>query len=273
MIDVTCQTCSHRMQAPESHAGQTSACPRCGTIVLIPCEQNSVSELEQTRKLPWFIDIILYPISISGAIHLVIFAFLPTLFLSACRFEFWSRYYSFSQIFWIAVLIIGIMYFFYYLAVCICDSAKGGLRAPDINTQWAQFDAGDLFAQLLYTFFCCAICFGPPAIYFILTKGTSALFWILSAMGIFVFPMLFLAIALFSSVQALNPILVFGSIFNILLPYCGLIIFLCLIALLVAKVAFLASFAGVIQIYLLLVMAHLIGRFYWRYKEKLNWEV
>lgn len=273
MIDVTCQTCSHRMQAPESHAGQTSACPRCGTIVLIPCEQNSVPEREQTRKLPWFIDIILYPISISGAIHLVIFAFLPSLFLSACRFDFWSRYYSSSQIFWVAVLIIGMAYFFYYLAVCVRDSAAGGLRAPDINTQWAQFDAEDLLAQLLYTFFCGVLCFGPAAIYFILTQKTNIPFWVLSSMGIFIFPMLFLAIALFGSVRALSPILVFGSIFDLLLPYCGLLIFLCLIALLVARITFLARFTGVIQIYLLLVMAHSLGRFYWRYKEKLNWEV
>jgi hypothetical protein len=28
-----------------------------------------------------------------------------------------------------------------------------------------------------------------------------------------------------------------------------------------------------IGIYIILVIAHLIGRFYWRYQDKLNWEV
>ncbi len=274
MIQFTCQTCGNRISAPENQAGLTGTCRRCGSVVVIPRAQDApVSEQEQIRKLPWFIDIILYPMSISGAVHLVIFAFLPTLFLSACRVEFWSRSYSSSQILGASVLVIGVSYLLYYLAVCICDSAKGGLRAPDINTQWAQFDAGDLIAQLLYTIFCCAVCFGPAAIYFILTKRTNISFWLLSAAGVFFFPMLFLAIALFSSVRALNPKLIFGSIFDVFWPYCGLVLLFCLIGLLVVKVILLGCFAGVVQIYLLLVMAHLMGRFYRRYKDKLNWDV
>jgi len=223
MIQFTCQTCGNRISAPENQAGQTGICHRCGTVVTIPYEEDSALRQEQTRKLPWFIDIVLYPISISGVIHLVIFAFLPTLFLSACRLEFWSAYYSFSQVFRAAILVVGVGYLLYYLAVCIRDSAAGGLRAPDINTQWAQFDAGDLSAQLLYTFLCCVICFGAAAIYFILTRRTSILFWILAGAGIFTFPMLFLATALFGSVRALNPKLVFGSILDVLWPYCGLV--------------------------------------------------
>ncbi len=273
MIQFTCQTCGNRISAPENQAGQTGICHRCGTVVTIPYEEDSARRQEQTRKLPWFIDVILYPMSISGVIHLVIFAFLPTLFLSACEIEFWLGSYSFSQALGSVVLVIGVSYLLYYLAVCICDSAKGGLRAPDINTQWAQFDAGDLLAQLGYTIFCCAVCFGPAAIYFILTKRTNISFWLLSAAGVFFFPMLFLTIALFSSVRALNPRLIFGSIFDVLLPYCGLVLLFCLVGLLVAKVILLGCFAGVVQIYLLLVMAHLLGRFYWRYKDKLNWDV
>ena len=29
----------------------------------------------------------------------------------------------------------------------------------------------------------------------------------------------------------------------------------------------------VISLYAVFVVAHLLGRFYWRYQEKLNWEV
>jgi hypothetical protein len=30
---------------------------------------------------------------------------------------------------------------------------------------------------------------------------------------------------------------------------------------------------GAVNIYLMLVAAHLLGRFYWKYEERLNWEV
>lgn len=232
------------MNAPENQAGQTGICHRCGSAVTILCEQDSASEQKQTRKQPWFVGVILYPISISGAIHLVIFAFLPTLLLSACRVEFWSRSYSSSQILGAVVLVIGVGYLLYYLSVCIRDSAAGGHRAPDINSPQARFDAEDLSAQLGYTIFCCVLCFCPAAIYFVLTGRTNISFWLLSAAGIFFFPMLFLAIALFGSVRALNPKLVFGSIFDVLLPYCGLVLLFCLTGLLVVKVVVLGCFAG-----------------------------
>jgi hypothetical protein len=34
-----------------------------------------------------------------------------------------------------------------------------------------------------------------------------------------------------------------------------------------------AFVSGYLVMYILLVVAHLLGRFYWRYQEKLNWDV
>jgi len=92
--------------------------------------EEDAEETTALRRLPWFVEIFLYPLSISGIIHLVICLCTPILI---------SLIYQFllQQIWPISELIIAILYMLfigyvmYYLSWCIIDSTKGGWRAPD----------------------------------------------------------------------------------------------------------------------------------------------
>ena len=84
--------------------------------------------------------------------------------------------------------------------------------------------------------------------------------------------------AIFDIPTTFRPFLLIGSISSTFFPYCGLALIFCGVALIAKNVvnmkepavsAFLLRSAGT---YLALVAAHLLGRFYWRYQEKLHWE-
>jgi len=224
-------------------------------------------QLEVKRKLPWFIDALVYPMSVSGIIHLAIFLLAPRLIN---KFVF-IDYYGIIRLF-LYILLIG--YLFYYLAYCIFDSSKGGCRAPDISTQNIP-DRGDLISQIFLMLGCVAICFWPIAVYYIFTQRTDWTFWLLSACGAFFFPMALLAGVMFDSFDALNPISIIGSIFRTLLPYCGLVLVFCvlggLVAVILPRLPVWGFVSSGVKIYLLFVAVHFLGGFYWRYQEKLNW--
>ena len=85
---------------------------------------------------------------------------------------------------------------------------------------------------------------------------------------------------MFDSFAGLNPFLLIPSIFSTFFQYCGLIILFGLLsilfvitALILLKALILGFFLGIVFIYMLIVSAHLLGRFYFRYQEKLYWEV
>ena len=89
-----------------------------------------------------------------------------------------------------------------------------------------------------------------------------------------------LVVFMFGSISALNPILIIGSIVDTFLPYCSLVLFLYVASWLIKMtIAILPPFLPVslisrgLYIYLAMVSAHLLGWFYWWYKEKLDWEV
>jgi hypothetical protein len=252
-------------------------------------------QLEVKRKLPWLIDVFLYPTSVSGIIHLMIFWFLPPLIGT-----FLLRA---GDIFILIPLAIGVYlvllgYMVYYIALCIFDSSKGGKRAPDVMTiDWP--DKGELVSELFLILGAIAICFWPAALYYVFTKKVDLVFWVLSSCGIFFLPMALLAGILFDATHALNPLFIIGSIFRTFLPYCGLVPVFSVLGALLAVIAsnifslpaaqdlqqgigqimlvlarlFRASltYPGMAFIYLAMVAAHLLGWFYWWYKDKLNW--
>jgi len=89
-----------------------------------------------------------------------------------------------------------------------------------------------------------------------------------------------LAVIMFDSFSGLNPFLLIGSIFSTFFYYCGLILLYCTIGYLFTKTISLLHLSGFLNyvtvaaaVYLAMVAAHLLGRFYFRYKEKLYWEV
>jgi len=229
------------------------------------------------RKLPWVIDMFLYPITVSGVIHLVIFSFLPRMLLPLGHLAYWLH----PPIFGLGFLVIYVGYLLYCLSDYIRDSADGNRRAPDINiSPTVLLHMGELILPILNMFVCVVVCVGPLLAYFTITKRTDFIFWLLITYSILFLPMVLLAMVLFDSFRALNPVLIVGSMFSVFFQYCGLILLFSgfggLIALITStflQQPIFGHFFGTVCIYLTMVMAHLLGRFYWRYQEKLYWEV
>jgi len=235
-------------------------------------------QLVVKRKLPWFIDMFLYPMNTSGIIHLCIFLFVPLLIgLIGRLISVILGPYIGIIIALLHTFVIG--YMLYYLAECIRDSAKGNWRAPDITIQDMPA-MGELLSQILYLLGGAAICFWPAAVYYVFTGQADLIFWILLMCGGFFFPMGVLVVFMFGSISALNPLLILGSIVDTFLPYCGLVLFLYVTGGLIRMITsvlpagqVLALFSRGLYIYTAMVSAHLLGWFYWWYKDRLDWEV
>jgi hypothetical protein len=241
------------------------------------------SESVGQRSLPWLIDIILYPISISGLLHLGIFTIIPFILslIGMLLGPFSLAIALPSFLINIAVM----LYLYWYVTECIRDSAKGGLRAPEA---FATAGLGDMCSQALYIFGCCLIFFGPVFFYSIFNNKTDVIYWLLLLCGTFFFPMALLACVMFDSIGGLNPLLLIVSIFSTFFQYCGLVLLLTGIVLgykaiptvrtdipqqETMAIILLESILFLILLYITFVVAHLLGRFYWRYQDKLKWEV
>ena len=239
-------------------------------------EPAEETESAAQRKLPWFIDMFLYPISASGLVNLVILSFLPRMLPPLGHLNYWIHP-SPS----LAIIVILVGYSIYCLSDYVRDSAGGNRRAPDIELSLSiLLNAWELIWLILNTFVCVAVCIGPLLAYLIITKQTDIIFWLLVIYGVFFLPMVLLALVLFDSLRALNPILIIASMFNVFLPYCGLALLFFVVFGLIAVIIVIMPQSWIISyllsavcIYLTIVMAHLLGRFYYKYSEKLNWEV
>ena len=254
-------------------------------------------QLAVKRKLPWLIDVFIYPTSISGIIHLVIFLGLPPIV--------WSLFTHIPLLpFFIFIfLVLGfymlfVGYIFYYLAYCVVDSAKGGRRAPDISI-YRTPSKGELISQLLCVFAGLAFCFWPAGVYYAFRETADAFFWFLLACGMFFLPMALLAVLMFDSLDALNPIMIIKSIYKTFFTYIALVPFFFILGGLATIIIFRISdlfkpqslrqllgcislvlgyiynigltWPGIVFIYLAMVGAHLLGCFYWWHKDKLDW--
>ena len=232
-------------------------------------------------KLPWLIDAFLYPISASGMINLAVFVILPE-FISFLVFVLASILSPFLQsgtsyimrFLTLPFYIVFGCYVVYYVAHCVIDSTKGHRRATDLPMA-NIFSAGDLIAQVILLLGIVAICFCPAAFYYIFTRRIDLWFWMLLALGSFFFPMCFLRGMMFDSFDALNPIEISRSILSTFLPYCGLVLFFMALGGFAVAVLLrlpLWDFLRMgIVFYLVFVLAHRSGWFYWWYKDKLNW--
>ena len=261
-------------------------------------------EPPQFRKYPWFIDIFLYPLSQAGIIIFTIVVGLP-LFINALMafFLFLTKLHIpmvglFVAVLWLFGPIIRIilwLYMLWYLYECVRDSAAAGLRAPE--TMAYTPSAGELFGQVMKIVACFSIFWSPfiwschffGHINFTEVSLSKLLYFVASswqgqislAYAVFFFPMGLLRLCTLEFfLDALNPIPLVTSIFASFLPYCLLVLVFCFFTILVATVECLSPpmwalsyFFYTVEIYLLMVWSHLLGRFYWRYKEKLNWEV
>jgi hypothetical protein len=262
------------------------------------------------RKLPWLIDVFLYPACLPGVITLgVLLGIRLAVDLTVKFLELLSMYCAPLLILVLLGFYVGILikialrlFLLWYVCECIRDSALGGLRTPETIANPPGL--GELFrAGFVWLVF-----WGPLIIYslykypplrifvaiFTLPEGFSSrdvfvyiiqndrtllllLFW-----AIYFFPMGLLAVSLFDSFSGLNPILIIGSIFSTFFRYFGIVLafhipIVFIVASLIVFPGLMLGLRGLVFRfvcgYLLLVTGHLLGRFYYRNEEKLYWDV
>ena len=242
-----------------------------------PEEKSRAEEFIEQRKLPWPIDIFLYPTSVPGLKNLAIFIGVPLLIDILGKI----LPIQLSCLFALVTIVVNILLFFYiywYFTECVRDSADGGLRAPE--GLGATPGVVGMFLQTVNVIGCLAIFFAPFVFYMYLARRADIIFWLLLIFAVFLYPMGLLAVVLFDSALGLNPRLLFKSISNTFFPYCGLVLQFLTSIVLISMVHIQVEDSPLwefifrsVGIYIILVAAHILGRFYWRYQDKLNWDL
>jgi hypothetical protein len=243
--------------------------------ILAKLKYQPPPEYTGARSLPWPIDVLLYPLNAPGLINLTIILGIPLL-LTVLQHAVFLPFLG--LMFLLAKLAVAI-YAAWYWAECACDSAKGGTRAPQILDAAGYADKWSRVSYLLAVY----ILFVVPAVLYPMYGGrNTAILCLLLVWAVLFFPMGLLAMIMQDRLYVLNPLFLLGSIRRTFLPYMGLLSVLAAVAVLSRLIfdllaqrmpalgpAGLGLFpAG----YLSLVAAHILGRFYWRYRAQLGWD-
>ncbi len=245
--------------------------------------ETRADETEQTgeRKLPWLINAFIYPISASGMIHLALFVISPLLFSLFIRFiEYMLKPHlglatgEITEPITIIFYVIFYSYVCYYIADCVIGSSRGRQRAVDL-TMPNTISIGDFVSEAFIIIGSIAICLSPMLLYSFLAKRNDLWFWALSAYGVFFLPMSLLRGIMFDAFDALNPIEIIRSICRAFLPYWGLVLFFLVVGGFIAegipRLPFWEFLKQALKVYLVFVLAHRLGWFYWWHKDKLKW--
>ena len=241
-------------------------------------------ESEQPQRPRTFFNALLFPANLVGLAHIGIYTGCLML-LGLVR----------SAMIGIAGIAVGFISLIVtiemvnYLYHCIQESASGATAAPD-SMLIDSFDVGgvsatfggyfSLQAEYLGMIVPVLICFLPAILYPLFTHQMDHIFVILLVAGTFYFPMLLMAVVLFDSSSGYNPFIHLMSIIKTFFAYCLLVIQVALVIASGIYLVFLfrnsvlaAIFLFPIQMYLVMVMMHLLGRYYYLHQHKLNWDV
>jgi hypothetical protein len=142
---------------------------------------------------------------------------------------------------------------------------------------------GELWSRVSYLLAVYIVYVLPVVVYRMVRQETDVVFWGLAAWAVVFFPMGLLAMVMHDSVSALNPLFLLGSIFRTFFQYIGLIVLFLPFAVLFwlsgrtsedSKPTILLDVFGLfVTSYVPFILAHLLGRFYWRYYERLDWDI
>lgn len=226
------------------------------------------------RRFAWPIDILLYPTSASGLIVMAVLIGAPlVLALLQSSLPLLGRI---GFVFFLASVLLG-LYAAWYLAECVYDSALGGTRAPE----FVGIGLGDMWSRVVYLLAVYIVYLLPPVLYAMFVPRGDAIFWGLAAYSLVFFPIGLLAMVVNDSISALNPVFLLVSIFHTFFPYVGLISLILPFAGLFwllgrspedAVPSIVRDAAGLILTsYIPFILAHVLGRFYWRNADRLDW--
>jgi hypothetical protein len=246
-----------------------------------PVEVEAEAPLDDSAEsgddaLPPLMGTLLYPANLDGLVQIGIFV--AGLFIIDLIGRLLSRIAGPVADLWALLLCVMLgAYVVFYLGYCIFDSSQGGRSAPPISTAHTP-DRWDIVAQVLVLLGCVAICFWPAALYHGLTGRLDLPYWALAALGAFPLPMALLTGTLFEGIAALNPLPIVRAIAATLPAYLVLLVKLVPLGVVLAVVYrvsgryFMARpLRNVACLYLLLIGCHLLGRFYWNQKDRLQW--
>jgi len=223
---------------------------------------------EPPAQRPWPVEVLMYPLSVSGIVHVLILAFLGAQLRPTLSFNYWR--WGPPAFHFVFLVVLG-AYCLFYLIACIRESADGGTKPPDVNQLPEELTADAIIGKLGAMVIWVAFCLGPAVAYAFLTKRIDWGFWALLAGAIVYAPMALLAVAMFDSVRALNPILILPSILSTLIPYLLFVVGLGTVSALMVLLYCLSGFTSILWAYLMLMIAQALGRFYLRFEDRLNW--
>ncbi len=309
-----CPHCGAKLKVPDTQVGKGGRCPHCkGRIVVpqtppiapesesaatgtpmnpfdealfdlprkpappaaspsTPADEAAPADEETSRSA---LDLLLYPMNVSGVIHLLIFSLLPPIWTQAMKLEFWMSP-GIGRLFYLVLLT---LYFVHYIATCLSGSAQGQTRAADINSDSSPLSVDALLSTSQTIFPAVALVWAGPIAYVVIRERVDWIVMLWVATAGFLFPMVLLSVNDFDSLRGANPFLVLPSIMSVLGPYCGLVLAMCVLTALAGGLMYLSVGPSGLWIvrppifYISLVQIHLLGRFYWRYQERLKWGV
>jgi len=228
------------------------------------------------RALPGPVNVLLYPWSASGLVHV---SAATAIAMGIAVGQRWVPGLVRPSGWPFLVTVLVALYFAWYLAECVYDSARGGGRAPNILS--INPGRSEARSRIAYLFAAAALYALPAVLYLLYVRRVDWVFWILTAWALVFAPIGLLAMVIQDSADALNPLFLLGSILRVSLPYLGLLILATGLAGLDALVFRVWVWPGtslalqavgfLIIIYGTFILAHVLGRFYWRYRERLDW--
>ena len=237
---------------------------------------NSTKGRIGASKLPPIIQILLYPISLSGLMTLAIFTFGPIVIDALALVCLFSCIGPFIILF---IYLAWVSYMFWFFSYCVQQSSEGVPRAP--QTIGVDEGFGEMFFQML-RILVCMIIFLLPATLYRYYVAQDTLYWIIFCAGMAFFPMALLSVTMHNSLCGLNPLLLVVSIIKTFPRYCivaasAAVLILMMLATNLPKeqaphIAVTLTLNG-IYFYLALILANVLGRFYYISKDRLDWQV
>jgi len=253
--------------------------------------KNEKNEENLKRKYPWPIDMFFYPLNVAGIAIIFILAGIPFLIMSVSFLMLLVPVIGpFVSLIGSLINCVINIYAYFYLCQCIQNSACGYVRLS-VNIS-EHSDLGETFFIMLRIFGCLILFFGPALVrmYQNIYKDEEQdkIFYYLLAGGAALFPISLLSVVMHDSLLGLNPFLLIAAIFKTLFQYIGLVMIFCVGILAIFYISryitktfknslciytIAIGIVRFIKVYLLMIIAHLIGRFYYKNSERLNWEV
>lgn len=238
---------------------------------------------EEEVAVPFsLMDVLVYPISPAGLSVFCVYVFVPLviyLLLSPLPTAVSNGLFMLTSTVYAGVCLST----FWYLTVCIRAGAEGQRRAPNVF-EFSQDDTpGDWMREFFLILGTLVFCIGPAfLVRYIGQVESVVVFWGVMGAGLFLLPMYLLAVVIFDTVGALNPILIVGSIFSTFFPYMGVVFLFSVPMALTIGISIVSAvvnnpFLGLIfralNLYLLMIAAGLLGRFFYKNEDKLRWDV